>query len=269
MSICRYKREFASQDLELLLQERDVRTSDLMPWKNFDMRVDLTKADPTSKRLYPPFLALDIFDNTEYDCRQPQEWLNLGVKGRSQKPVPGKALLSITGKDIADPDKFEWIDVGVMRYDPEKKQFFVKVVSTEGIQHNVIPKNAKLNALIDKGGDKATKRLPRNLSITGAWVPRIRLMFCAEDPVVFAERVASAYRLRQQTEALIRYHLYVDCMPVDDVTELEPSSLERMVEWASETSMLKKGARYCLVVFPIFISTILSSNVSHFLVLHE
>ena len=219
-------------------------TSDLMPWKDFNMRVDLTKAATNSKRLYPPFLSLDIFDNTEYDCRNPEEWLNLGRTGKSQKPVPGRALLSTTGKDIADPDRFLWMDVGVLQYDVGTKQYFVKAVASDGIQHNVIPKGTKLNATIDKGNENSkTKMLPSSLTVTGCWVPRIRLMFCAEDPVVFADRVAYAYRLRQQTEALIRYQLYIDCMPVDEVAELETSSLEQMVGWASETSMLKKGPR--------------------------
>ena len=37
------------------------------------------------------------------------------------------------------------------------------------------------------------------------WVPRIQLMFRAEDARVFARRVADAYRLRKNTEGLIRY----------------------------------------------------------------
>ena len=75
----RCKRLFVSQDLETLLEERGVSTTDLMPQKNFDMRVDLTKADTKTKRLYPPFLSLDTFDDTEYDCRRPDDWLKLGV----------------------------------------------------------------------------------------------------------------------------------------------------------------------------------------------
>ena len=37
------------------------------------------------------------------------------------------------------------------------------------------------------------------------WVPRVRLMFAAENPIVFADRVSSAYQLREKTEALLRY----------------------------------------------------------------
>ena len=38
------------------------------------------------------------------------------------------------------------------------------------------------------------------------WVPRVRLMFVAENPLVFVERVANAYYLREKTEALLRYN---------------------------------------------------------------
>jgi hypothetical protein len=36
-----------------------------------------------------------VFDNEEFDCRTPREWLNMGLDPESQnrKPVPGKALL--------------------------------------------------------------------------------------------------------------------------------------------------------------------------------
>lgn len=38
-----------------------------------------------------------MFDNEEYDCRTPQDWLSLGYeKGlTSRKPIPAKALLSV------------------------------------------------------------------------------------------------------------------------------------------------------------------------------
>lgn len=36
-----------------------------------------------------------VFDNEEFDCRTPNEWINMGLEPGSQnrKPVPGKALL--------------------------------------------------------------------------------------------------------------------------------------------------------------------------------
>lgn len=50
------------------------------------------------------------------------------------------------------------------------------------------------------------------------WVPRIRLLFLAEDPRVFVERVQFACNYRAETEALIIYNLYVDSMPISEET---------------------------------------------------
>lgn len=46
------------------------------------------------------------------------------------------------------------------------------------------------------------------------WVPRIRLLFKAEDPRVFAERIHFALRLRKNAEKQLLWDLTVDCMPI-------------------------------------------------------
>ena len=48
---------------------------------------------------FSPFLPLEIFDDTEYDCRTPEGWLALGLEREEgggeevRKLVPAKALL--------------------------------------------------------------------------------------------------------------------------------------------------------------------------------
>lgn len=76
------------------------------------------------------------------------------------------------------------------------------------------------------------------------WIPRIRLCFAAEDPVNFAERVGFVYRSRENTEALLRYNLYVDAMPMEGVGELDQASLRRMTEWAKGAPPLNKDKTY-------------------------
>ena len=48
---------------------------------------------------FPPFLPIEIFDDTEYDPRTSDDWLMLtcGDNGE-KKPVPGKALLPVVKK---------------------------------------------------------------------------------------------------------------------------------------------------------------------------
>lgn len=69
-------------------------------------------------------------------------------------------------------------------------------------------------------------------------------MFRGEDPRVFARRVVDAFRLRKNTEALVRYSLYVDCMPMEGVGELDQASLKRMIEASRDVRGLKGDKRY-------------------------
>ncbi|NXL44771.1 DYH1 protein, partial [Podilymbus podiceps] len=75
------------------------------------------------------------------------------------------------------------------------------------------------------------------------WVPRVCLLFLAEDPQVFAQRVVAADTLRKKTQALLLYHLYVDCMPTDGLNSISKKSLERMKLLAMHTPKLKKEKR--------------------------
>ena len=74
-----------------LLAAEGIDTSKLMPKKHGDgHRIQLNKSpDPAP---FPPFLPLEIFDNTEFDTMNPDEWLALGMNGTAA-PVPAKALL--------------------------------------------------------------------------------------------------------------------------------------------------------------------------------
>lgn len=75
------------------------------------------------------------------------------------------------------------------------------------------------------------------------WVPRVCILFLAEDPQVFAQRVVSANSLRKKTQALLLYHLYVDCMPTDGLNSITEKSLQRMKLLAMHTPKLKKEKR--------------------------
>lgn len=75
------------------------------------------------------------------------------------------------------------------------------------------------------------------------WVPRVQLLFCAEDPHVFTQRVVQANAARKETEALLRYNLYVDCMPCDGQQLINEQSLSRIKQWAMSTPRMRKGPR--------------------------
>uniref|UniRef100_H2YFW8 Uncharacterized protein n=1 Tax=Ciona savignyi TaxID=51511 RepID=H2YFW8_CIOSA len=202
-----------------------------------DHKVQLNKSpDPAP---FPAFLPLEIFDNTEFDCRTWEEWLGLGVEGNVRRPVPAKSLLPTEDRldkgDPKDPNiTYKWFNVGVLDYDKESDLWFVQKVDDQG---RVLDTRGQpvVNGGVRKTGSRMG--LPQQY-----WVPRIRVMFRAEDASIFAHRVAEAYRLRKKTEGLIRYNLYVDCMPHDDnVLSLESSSFENMTSRSINTPGLRSN----------------------------
>lgn len=72
------------------------------------------------------------------------------------------------------------------------------------------------------------------------WVPRIQVQFSAEDPRVFTQRVLFAKHWRENTEALLFYHLAVDSMPVwEGMPSLGQDSLARIKKHALSTPGLR------------------------------
>ena len=97
--------------------------------------------------------------------------------------------------------RYEWVDVGMLDYDSKTNLYLVKRV--------FIPKSRMLStaaAANSEGSseDSDSDTDKRKTCDIQYWVPRVRLMFLAEDPVTFANRVATAYESRQKTEALLR-----------------------------------------------------------------
>lgn len=87
----RRKRSYLKQNIQELLEKEGIKNDELVPKTSINMRVEIKLNQKETQ--FPCFLPLEIFDNTEYDCRTPEDWLSLGMEGKKRKPVPGKALL--------------------------------------------------------------------------------------------------------------------------------------------------------------------------------
>ncbi|XP_023120862.2 dynein axonemal heavy chain 1-like isoform X2 [Amphiprion ocellaris] len=241
LAIERYRREYLKVDFEQLLAEKCIDSNLLLPkhLNNSDEHVT-TPDDPVS-----PYLPLEIFDNEEYDCRTPEDWLALGNAEGSpgRKPIPAKALLPADDETPSDdpqspPLRCSWHVVGVLDYSKEKCQYLVQKVhqSTRQADENENPNK------------KHTKGMSPLVAGSKYWVPRIRLLFSAEDPLVFVERIQFALRYRENTEALIFYQLSVDCMPIwPGAPSLSTVSLEHMKRLALSAPGLRlKNLEKCI-----------------------
>lgn len=138
---------------------------------------------------------------------------------------------------------YQWTDIGMIDYNPTTNLYLVKRIS---IPKDSLPLKQSSSGGPGSEGNSSSEEsdndgISTNDDNTQYWVPRIRLLFAAEDPIVFAERVSKAYELRQQTEASLRYHLYVDCMPVNkEVGCIQCESLNRMTTIARSTEILQQ-----------------------------
>lgn len=207
---------------------------------------------------WAPYLFLETFDNEDHEIRNPSEWLALGMVDGVRKPVPGRSLLPVTDDkhdgwyyasistcyhfcpivDIRDPSiDWAWQPIGVLDYDDTTKLWLVQKTNKDG-------------RIIDNDGtpvvDGGLLQSGHFLELPSQyWIPRVQLMFLAESPLQFASRVVEAYRSRELHEALLRYHLYLDCMPMDGLGELDQSSLKRMIRLSKdETPVLKRQKKY-------------------------
>lgn len=111
--------------------------------------------------------------------RTPEGWIEHGIIDGISHPIPGEAFIPISEKTFVPSNPVEpmnylfvWTNVAVLDYLPEKKAY--KVLTLDGLQRTYE-------------------------------IPRIYLMFKAEDPMVFAQRIKAAVDLRNQTESTIRY----------------------------------------------------------------
>ncbi|KAM7230116.1 hypothetical protein CapIbe_018833 [Capra ibex] len=238
IEIERRKQLYLSLDIEQLLANEGIDSDKLMP-RHPDPHNPQT-IEQGHDPLFPIYLPLKVFDNEEFDCRTPIEWINMGLEPGSQnrKPVPGKALLP-TDDFLGHEDpksqklKYKWCNVGVLDYDKEKKLYLVHKTSEDGLVRDEMGKP------ILNGGVTPEGRPP--LLICQYWVPRIQLLFCAEDPRVFTRRVVEASALRKNTEALLLYNLYVDCMPSEGQRLVSEQSLSKIKQWAMSTPRMRKG----------------------------
>lgn len=136
--------------------------------------------------------------------------------------------------DIRDPSiVWRWQLSGVLDYDLKSKLWLVQKVNKDG---RIVDPSGKpvVNGGLLKNGMFVELRAQY-------WIPRIQLMFLAEDPDIFAQRVASAYRERQKHEAGLRYNLYLDCMPNEGIGELSSTTIKHMLFLAKDDTCTVKN----------------------------
>ena len=79
LEIERRKRQYAgNKDIDSLLRELGVKAQELMPVADHTSKALLGGGRGRPMPTFPSFLPLEVFDNLEFDCRTPEEWVALG-----------------------------------------------------------------------------------------------------------------------------------------------------------------------------------------------
>lgn len=163
-----------------------------------NMEEELEKAALTAEELMPTedqyyilsenafkhFLPISFFDDSNFDCHSPEAWLKLGEvedDEDSPYPLPVKAFLPIQ----QSLTKYKWQYAAVSDYNHKTGKWIVMDLADEFVYE----------------------------------VPKVQLMFLAESPLQFVERLKRAIRRRNKAETLIMMETIVDCVLLQDLKE--------------------------------------------------
>jgi len=179
--IDRQRKLFASLDIAELLVE---------------LGIDYRQPQPNQA----DWLPLEPFDDLEYDCRLPREWIELGVDQEDRfAPIPAQGLQK------NEDGSCEWKAVLIETWDAERAVYCG--------QWDMTSEYVELT--------------------------RINLLFNSEDPRIFAQRVAQAHQERIFADSQIRYNFFIDNMPAEELSELDPEQISRIIHMATASRYLK------------------------------
>eukprot|EP00854_Cymbomonas_tetramitiformis_P003254 gene3254-4103_t len=145
-----------------------------------------SEADAVARELYTEtrnmmvFLPLEMFD-TETEKHTPQEWLGMGPV--YERGASGALTLGFTPYYNITIGEYEWEKVEVLSYDIEERAYLVRIRK-----------------------DQKTKV-----------VKRLNLRFEVESAEAFGQRIADCKASREHAESHLRYHIYLQNLPLDDI----------------------------------------------------
>jgi dynein heavy chain len=168
----------------------------------------------------PSYLPLEIFDDTEYEGRRPSEWIALGTDPDVPIGTPGSCAIEARALRIEVDDHARFVPCEVIGWDEEQRKFIVRWRT---------------------GGGPETDGRWKDINAEARCYP-VHVCFQADNPFVFAKRVANAHAARREFEANIRYALYVDSMPTDEIAPLDTEQVNRILQLALNTKKLKQNA---------------------------
>lgn len=130
-------------------------------------------------------------------------------------PTPAKTSVQCADGSVA------WVECTVVDHDAAANKYAV-VIRKAALARTAAAPQGEPGAAEGAAEDAASAA-----GEVVRWVPRVALCFHAEDPFVFARRHADAHASRGRAESLLRYNLYIDCMPTEGIPLLSTEQVRR------------------------------------------
>lgn len=190
---------------------------------------------------------LSMFDDLEYETRSLEFWISNVNKSSTGLPARAKCE-TVSSHGI----KIEWKQCHVIKGNANRNEFevtFVKDNSTHDAKKTLPPaltqlSNAEVPDLPDENGDvndvnevNASDGL--NNASSSVILERIFICFNAEDPENYCKRIASAIKLKEQTNSSLALNLYVDCMPTDNMRTIDTEQISRIRKHSVTSNQLR------------------------------
>jgi dynein heavy chain len=153
---------------------------------------------------YHRLLPLEAFDDYDLDELSPADWMRKGIDEATGEQL-GVPCSAVRTEDGTVGGRGRWVQG--------------KVLEWNGAEHR----------LLVQWDDAAAP---------AKYLPRVYVCFKAEDPAKFADRVAAAQERRKEAEHILRFHLSVDSMPVDDSQVIDGDVAERIRDISINTTAL-------------------------------
>ncbi|CUG87367.1 Hypothetical protein, putative, partial [Bodo saltans] len=158
-----------------------------------------TVDETTGKPLYYRLLPLEAFDDFSFDELVPADWMAKGLDEPTGEQL-GVPCLAVRTED----GRSRWVAAKVMEWNEKEHKLLVE-------------------------WDDVHRRV---------WLPRVHVYFRAENPDNFVKRVVAAHDKRKNAEAILRYNLYVESMPIDDYQALDDAVSDRVRDLSVNTTSL-------------------------------
>ena len=158
-------------------------------------------------------MSLSMFYNSDFDSRTLESWIQLA----DESELMGRAMFV---KHVREATVIEW-----------------RICKIVGASDGLFD----VQFCDEKSKGKIHEHKSDPVPIISERLDRLFICFDAEDPENYCVHLLDAMRRKSETASSVALNLYVDCMPMDGLKELNSEQISRILESAVNTDSLRQN----------------------------